>query len=64
MSKKTNKNQFLTQTACEKIFIISKRINFFNFPNHGFVEIVPDIDSYKLILSSTEKFIRSEFKVI
>ena len=35
-----------------RIQIISKKENFFNLPNHGYVELIKDQNSYKLIIKT------------
>ena len=46
-----------------RIQIISKKENFFNLPNHGYVELIKDQNSYKLILSSENDLKKFEFEV-
>jgi hypothetical protein len=46
-----------------RIQIISKKENFFNLPNHGYVELIKDLNSYKLIISSENDLKKIEFEV-
>ena len=49
---------------CNRIQIISLKENFFNLPNHGYVELFKDVNSYKLLLYSENGLKKIDFEVI
>jgi hypothetical protein len=49
---------------CNRIQIISLKENFFNLPNHGYVELSKDVNSYKILLFSENGLKKSDFEVI